>query len=88
MTNTYQTTHIAPSRSYPTYQFHAQTTSSEPATDVFLICILETLRWLRNRLSDFKELPDVLVTPEPEDYKNFSEKTVPSVVRPSACAGS
>lgn len=86
MTNTYQTTHIVPSRSYPTYQFHAQTTSSEPATDVFLICILETLRWLRNRLSDFKELPDVLVTPEPEDYKNFTEKRLTSFSMNLGCS--
>lgn len=86
MKNTYQTTHIAPARSYPTYQFHAHTSSSEPADDVFHICILETFRWLRNRLSDFNELPEELVTPEPEDYRSFSESRLASFSLDLGCS--
>ena len=86
MENTYQTTHITPARSYPTYQFHAHTVSSEPASDVFLICILESLRWLRNRLSDFNELPEELVTPEPEDYHSFCESRLSSFSLDLGCS--
>jgi len=68
----YQTTHIIPTRSYPTYQFHARTASSAPSEDVFRICILESLRWLRSRLTNFTDLPSHICTPEPEDYRKFS----------------
>ena len=79
MINTeYNTTNITPYQSYPTYQFHAFTASSAPAEQTFKICILETFRWLRNRLRSFSELPDVLVTPEPEDHLMFSEEKLVS----------
>jgi len=61
---TTKTTHITPTRSYPTYQFHACTVSSAPSSDIFSICILESLRWLRFRLTDFTSLPEYLCLPK------------------------
>ncbi len=70
----YKTTEIHKIKSYPTYQFYAHTASSERSVDeVFLICVLETLKWLRNRLKNFDELPPQLITPEPDKYNSFSE---------------
>jgi len=74
----YNTTHITPTRSYPTYQFHARTVSSTPSADIFSICILESLRWLRFRLTDFTSLPEYLCLPEPEDYKRFDQSMLSS----------
>lgn len=70
----YQTTKIKPLKSYPTFQFHAYTDSENlSADDVFKICILEIFRWLRLRLNNFSELPEILDVPEPENYRNFAE---------------
>ena len=70
----YKTTEIHKIKSYPTYQFYAHTASSECSADeVFLICVLETLKWLRNRLKNFDEIPTQLTAPEPDNYKSFSE---------------
>ena len=47
----YQTTNLQPIKRYPTYQFHADTAQKKlPVSQVFCICVLETLRWLRSRL--------------------------------------
>lgn len=77
-TTPYITTHIQPTRSYPTYQFYSITTSSAPVSDTFRICILETFRWLRNRLDNFSALPPVLTTPDPESYSAFPESSLAS----------
>ena len=75
----YKTTEIHKIKSYPTYQFYAHTASSECSADeVFLICVLETLKWLRNRLKNFDELPPQLITPEPDNYKTFCESDLSS----------
>ena len=70
--SSYHTTQITPTKSYPTYQFHAVSASSAPSEDIFRICILESFRWLRNRLVKFEKLPECICTPEPEEYSNFS----------------
>ena len=52
------TTQLRQIKSYPTYQLHAYTrSSSSAAEDMFRICILETMKWLRSRLSRFDSLP-------------------------------
>ena len=49
------TTQLRQIKSYPTYQLHAYTrSSSSAAEDMFRICILETMKWLRSRLSRFR----------------------------------
>ena len=49
----YQTTNLQPTKRYPTYQFHARTAQKKlPAEQVFCICVLETLHWLRSRLKN------------------------------------
>ena len=65
----YTTTKLLPTRSYPTFQFYAQASPKAlPFLDAFHICILETLRWLRSRLSAFDELPAEILLPDPEDF--------------------
>lgn len=55
----YQTTNLQPTKRYPTYQFHARTAQKKlPAEQVFCICVLETLHWLRSRLKKFSSLPE------------------------------
>ncbi len=69
----YQTTKFTQLKSYPTYQFCARADSRKYSLDeVFRICILETMKWLRARLSNFSELPADLCTPEPENFAEFS----------------
>ncbi len=69
----YTTTQLRPTRSYPTYQFYAQINAgSIGADEIFHICILETLRWLRSRLRGFEELPPEILLPEPEDYRTLN----------------
>lgn len=66
----YTTTRLQPTRSYPTYQFYAVSDAKTlPVKDVFHICILETLRWLRSRLRGFESMPPEIQLPEPEDYQ-------------------
>ena len=67
------TTQLRQIKSYPTYQLHAYTrSSSSAAEDMFRICILETMKWLRSRLSRFDTLPEQIMLPEPEDYNLLS----------------
>ena len=76
---TYITTKVRSLKSYPTYQFYAKAESK--ATDVggvFRICVLEAMRWIRNRLENIKDIPEELKTPEPADFKNFSENRLSS----------
>ena len=69
----YQTTNLQPTKRYPTYQFHARTAQKKlPAEQVFCICVLETLHWLRSRLKKFSCLPEDICTPEPAQYEAFS----------------
>ena len=69
----YQTTNLQPTKRYPTYQFHARTAQKKlPAEQVFCICVLETLHWLRSRLKKFSSLPEDICTPEPAQYEAFS----------------
>ena len=66
----YQTTNLQPTKRYPTYQFHARTAQKKlPAEQVFCICVLETLHWLRSRLKKFSSLPEDICTPEPAQYE-------------------
>lgn len=52
----YQTTNLQPTKRYPTYQFHARTAQKKlPAEQVFCICVLETLHWLRSRLKKIQQ---------------------------------
>lgn len=69
ITVTYTTTKIKSIKSYPTYQFHAESASSEISVEnIFKICILETFAWLRSRLEGFDKLPNQLDMPLPENY--------------------
>lgn len=75
----YQTTNLQPIKRYPTYQFHADTAQKKlPVSQVFCICVLETLRWLRSRLQKFDSLPADICTPEPENYADFSTEQLHS----------
>ena len=75
----YITTKVQALKSYPTYQFYAAADSKTADTDeVFRICILETLKWLRSRLSDIGEIPADIDTPEPEDYSSFPKERLAS----------
>ncbi len=71
----YKTTQIQPIRSYPTYQFHAYSSPvSKCSPDItFRICVLEVLKWLRNRFRQFEDLPQEIIAPEPADYGDYSE---------------
>ena len=69
----YITTKVQALKSYPTYQFYAKAVSKTVGTDdVFKICTLEAMRWIRSRLQDIKELPQELNAPEPEQFSSFS----------------
>ena len=69
----YITTKVQALKSYPTYQFYAAANSKTACIDdVFKICILETIRWIRSRLQEFHDLPKELDTPEPDQYSTFS----------------
>ncbi len=70
----YTTTVLHRLKRYPTYQFHAEIRSDQlTVPDIFRRCILETFRWIRQRLKNSDSIPEELVTPEPEDYASFSE---------------
>ncbi len=76
---TYITTKVRSLKSYPTYQFYAKADSKIAGIDdVFKICILETLRWIRIRLQNLSEMPDELNAPEPEQYCSFLEDELSS----------
>ena len=67
------TTKLKQIKSYPTYQLHAFSERRKSAVnDIFKICILETMKWLRSRLSEFSEIPEQLQLPEPENYGQLS----------------
>lgn len=69
----YITTKVRALKSYPTYQFYASADSKScSVNDVFKICILETLRWIRSRLQGFQDLPHEIYTSEPDQFANFS----------------
>lgn len=70
---TYTTTKVQALKSYPTYQFYAKADSKTvDINDVFKICILEALKWIRSRLQDKNDLPQVFSAPEPEQYAFFT----------------
>ena len=76
---TYITTKVHTLKSYPTYQFYAAADSAATDADgVFKICILETMRWIRSRLSDQGELPPEIDTPQPQDYALFPDDKITS----------
>lgn len=75
----YITTKVQALKSYPTYQFYATAESKSCSTDdVFMICILESLQWIRSRLQGFNDLPQEINTPDPEQYAAFSDKGLAS----------
>lgn len=68
----YQATAIKQLKSYPTYQFHAFSSAKCSTQDTFIICILETFKWLNYRMKGYENLPEELSMPLPDDYKSFS----------------
>jgi hypothetical protein len=75
----YITTKLQPIKSYPTYQFYAKADSKSVSLDnVFKICILETLKWIRTRLKDFSDIPSQITVSEPEMYESFSSDSLAS----------
>ncbi|MBP1543230.1 MAG: hypothetical protein J6A16_03960 [Oscillospiraceae bacterium] len=68
----YQVTALTHNRRYPTYQLHAQAINDTlPPQTVMNICVLETMSWLRRRLSKYSDIPAEIDLPEPEDYSGF-----------------
>ena len=66
----YHTTELRETTSYPTYQYYAVSQAEKlPPEDVFRICILHTMKWLRDRLRSFGTLPAELMLPEPDGYE-------------------
>ena len=60
----YMTTRLNPIKTYPTYQFRADAVTSAVGTErTFVICVLETLKWLRSRLKSFDSLPEDIIAP-------------------------
>ena len=75
----YITTKVHTLKSYPTYQFSAVADSATVTSDdVFKICILETMRWIRSRLSDHTSIPAEIDTPEPDNYSQFANDRIMS----------
>jgi len=75
----YITTKVQALKSYPTYQFYATADSKTVnIDDVFKICILETIRWVRSRLQAFHDLPQELLVPDPEHFSAYSENDLTS----------
>lgn len=75
----YITTKVQALKSYPTYQFYATADSKTVnVDDVFKICILETIRWVRSRLQAFHDLPQELIVPDPEHFSTYSENDLTS----------
>lgn len=75
----YITTKVQALKSYPTYQFYATADSKTVnVDDVFKICILETIRWVRSRLQAFHDLPQELLVPDPEHFSTYSENDLTS----------
>ncbi len=75
----YITTKVQALTSYPTYQFYATADSKTVnVDDVFKICILETIRWVRSRLQAFHDLPQELLVPDPEHFSTYSENDLTS----------
>lgn len=75
----YRTTQITHNRRFPTFQLHATSKNSTlPAETVMDICILETMRWLRSRLGNYRELPPETALPEPEDYPQLDRSKLRS----------
>lgn len=73
----YQTTKIKAVKSYPTYQLHAESASEKvSAEDIFKICILETLQWIRSRLESFEHIPEQLNMPSPEEYEHLKTESL------------
>lgn len=75
----YKVTEITRNRRYPTYQLHAQAINNtlSPQT-VMNICVLETMSWLRRRLSNYTELPSEISLPEPDNYAQFDVASLKS----------
>ena len=75
----YITTKVHALKSYSTYQLYVQAyPKSVRINDVFKICILETLRWIRSRLQEYPDLPQELNAPEPDDYSEYSDDRITS----------
>ena len=75
----YITTKVQALKSYATYQLYASADSKTADTDgVFKICILETLHWIRSRLSDHKIIPQDLNSPMPQQYADFDDEKIQS----------
>ena len=68
----YIATKLTPLKSYPTYQLHAFVSGVKISSEsAFKICILEVMRWIKKRLEDLPQMPDILNVPLPEQYEQF-----------------
>ena len=75
----YITTQVQALKSYPTYQFYARAYPKNCSlNDVFHICILESLRWIRSRLQGIDNLPNELEATEPEQFALFTDNKLTS----------
>ena len=75
----YQVTEITHNRRYPTYQLHAQAINDTlPAQTIMNICILETMAWLRKRLTKYADIPTEIDLPEPENFSSFDSASLRS----------
>lgn len=75
----YQVTALTHNRRYPTYQLYAQAINDTlSAQTIMNICVLETMSWLRRRLSKFSDIPTEIDLPEPENYNSFDSGSLRS----------
>ena len=74
---------ITPNKRYPTYQFIGRVASRRESPERMLgLCVLETFKWLRERLVKLGDLPEELKMPEPEDLGSFDISQLSSFTLP------
>lgn len=75
----YHITQITHNRRFPTFQLFATARNEAlPAETVMNICILETMQWLRYRLSSYSTLPPETDLPLPEEYEKLDKSMLRS----------
>jgi len=58
-------------KSYPTYQLYATVSNKSDSEKAMVICVLETMSWLRKRFREL-EIPQEIIFPEPDDFESVT----------------
>ncbi|MEL7648672.1 MAG: hypothetical protein AAGU76_11300 [Sedimentibacter sp.] len=58
-------------KSYPTYQLYATVLNKTDPEKAIVICVLETMSWLRKRFREL-EMPQEIMFPEPDDFEGVT----------------